>query len=665
MATSTLPELREPVPVRRRVWQSPVGQPAWARPALLAIAALAGLLYLWGADQDGYHSFYANAVRSMTVSWKAFLFGSYDPANTITLDKLPGFLWPQALLARLLGFHGWALALPQAVEGVLSVLVLFRTVRLWAGAGAALLAAALFTLTPELVGLFRTPVEEPVFTLLLLLAAESAQRAVRTAGLRALLLAGVWVGLAFQAKMLEAWAVLPVFAGVYLLAAPTRLRRRLAQLALAGLVTVAVSAAWMALVTLTPVADRPYVDGTTDNSAYSMVVGYNFLNRFSAVGLTAERTGSVTVDRSRTTAMPAQDGGPQLNPTDGRTGTAGPPPGDQGDGGWAKLLRSRFASQVGWLYPLAAISLLHALLRRRRAPRTDPLRAGYLLWGGWATVFFLSLSAGSIGMHTYYLGSLAVALAALGGAGTVLLWRDFGEGGPRALALPAAVAASVLWSGWLSWRLPTFLPWLAPTAVTTAALALALLGTAKSRWFAGLGAGRARIATAGIVAGLVAALLAPTAWAASVLDPKYGSDLRGAVGPMAAHRAAAQPVSTRLTPQEQELFAYVQAHNGGARYLLAAYPWQASSPYILATAARVLPMGGFTGQVPSPTAEQLRELVADGRLRHVLIGREPSGGVMRGTTDWVRAHCTQVPPGDYGQPTATAQVLYRCGQQAI
>jgi 4-amino-4-deoxy-L-arabinose transferase-like glycosyltransferase len=617
----------------------------------------------------------------MTVSWKAFLFGSYDPANTITLDKLPGFLWPQALLARLLGFHPWALALPQAVEGVLSVLVLFRAVRLWAGAGAALLAAALFTLTPELVGLFRTPVEEPVFTLLLLLAAESAQRAMRTAGLRALLLAGFWVGLAFQAKMLEAWAVLPVFAGVYLLAAPVPLRRRLGRLALAGLVTVAVSGAWMAAVTLTPVADRPYVDGTTDNSAYSMVVGYNFLNRFSEVGLTAERTGSVIADRGGAGPVNAGPAAQVVvrpmsvthSQESGAAKAAVASEGD-GDGGWTKLLRSRFASQVGWLYPLAAISLLCALLWRRREPRTDQLRAGYLLWGGWGAVFFLSLSAGTIGLHTYYLGSLGVALAALGGAGTVLLWQAFRRGGWRSWALPSAVVASVLWSGWLSCRLPVFLPWLAPTAVAVAALALALLGTAKSGWFAVLWPSRASAPTkggavgvvgavgvAGLAAGVTAAVLMPAAWAVSVLDPKYGSDQRGTVGPVAQHFTAAQEVGTRLTPEQQALLAYVQAHNGGARYLLAAYPWQASSPYILATAAKVLPMGGFTGEVPWPTAEQVRDLVADGRLRHVLIGRDPAGGAMREATDWVRAHCAAVPPTDYDQPPTAAQTLYRCG----
>jgi 4-amino-4-deoxy-L-arabinose transferase-like glycosyltransferase len=265
--------------------------PRYARPALIVIAAVAALLYTWDISQAQYHPFYADAVRSMTESWKAFLYGSFDPGNTITLDKLPGFLWPQALSARLLGFHPWTLALPQAIEGVLSVLVLYRAVRTWAGVNAALLAAGAFTLTPVVAGLFRTSVEDPAFTLLLLLAAEATQRAARDGRTRTLLLAGCWVGLAFQAKMLEAFAVLPVLALVYLLSAPPALRRRVLQLALAGTVTLAVSASWMLLITLTPAQDRPYVDGTTDNSAVSMVVGYNFLNRFSSVGLNAGDTG--------------------------------------------------------------------------------------------------------------------------------------------------------------------------------------------------------------------------------------------------------------------------------------------------------------------------------------------------------------------------------------
>ncbi|UXY21276.1 glycosyltransferase family 39 protein [Streptomyces cynarae] len=280
--------------VRRAPWRSPTDQPAYARPALLVIIVLAAVLYAWGIDHSQYHTFYANAVRSMTESWKAFFYGSFDPGNSITLDKLPGFLWPQALSARIFGFHPWALILPQVLEGVASLLVLHRLVRRWAGVNAALIACTAFLLTPVAVGLFRTAVEDPAFTLCLLLAAEATQRAARDGRPGPLVLAGVWVGLGFQAKMLEAWAVLPALTLVYLLSAPITLRRRLAHLGVSAVVMTAVSASWMLAVTLTPAKDRPYVDGTTNNSAFSMVVGYNFLNRFSSLGISAASTGSVS-----------------------------------------------------------------------------------------------------------------------------------------------------------------------------------------------------------------------------------------------------------------------------------------------------------------------------------------------------------------------------------
>jgi hypothetical protein len=49
------------------------------------------------------------------------------------------------------------------------------------------------------------------------------------------------VGLAFQAKMIEAWLVLPALALAYLVAAGDGWRRRIAHLGIAGLVTAAVS----------------------------------------------------------------------------------------------------------------------------------------------------------------------------------------------------------------------------------------------------------------------------------------------------------------------------------------------------------------------------------------------------------------------------------------
>ncbi|MER6377544.1 glycosyltransferase family 39 protein, partial [Streptomyces mirabilis] len=164
--------------------RGPVRGPAHARPALLAILAMAALLFTWDIQHSGYHAFYAQTARSMSESWKGFLFGSFDPGNSITIDKLPGFLWPQALSARIFGFHPWALTLPQVIEGVLSVAVLYRAVRRWAGESAGLLAAGAFALTPAVAGLFRTQAEDPAFTLLVLLAADATLRAAREARLR-------------------------------------------------------------------------------------------------------------------------------------------------------------------------------------------------------------------------------------------------------------------------------------------------------------------------------------------------------------------------------------------------------------------------------------------------------------------------------------------------
>lgn len=267
---------------RRRweIWRSPEGQPAWARPVLLAIAAVAAFLYAWNITQAGLAPFYSVAVKSMSESWKAFFYGAFDPKASITIDKLAGSFLPQALSARIFGFHPWSLALPQVIEGVIAVLVMYRVVRRWAGVTPGLLAAALFTLTPIAASMFGHSMEDGALTLCLVLAADAYQRAVMEARLRSLIWSGVWVGLGFQAKMMQAWMILPALAIGYLIAAPARLRRRIGQLSVAGVVMLAVSLSWIALYTFTPAGDRPFVDGSTDNSAAAMVFGYNGLERF-------------------------------------------------------------------------------------------------------------------------------------------------------------------------------------------------------------------------------------------------------------------------------------------------------------------------------------------------------------------------------------------------
>jgi 4-amino-4-deoxy-L-arabinose transferase-like glycosyltransferase len=137
-------------------------------------------------------SFYGAAARSMSESWHDFIFGAFDPAGTVTVDKLPGALWVQALSLRVFGFHIWALVLPQVVEGVLTVLVLYRAVRRLAGPAAGLTAAAVLAVTPVTVLLSRGNVSDSLLVLLLVLAADATAAALLSGSLRQLLLAGVW-----------------------------------------------------------------------------------------------------------------------------------------------------------------------------------------------------------------------------------------------------------------------------------------------------------------------------------------------------------------------------------------------------------------------------------------------------------------------------------------
>src|SRR5580658_9079550 len=101
-------------------WRSPAGQPAWARPALLAIAAVAAVAYGWGMAGASVEPFYGAAARSMYESWHDFIFGAFDPAGTVTVDKLPYALWLRALLLRIFGFHISALVRSQVSEGGLT-----------------------------------------------------------------------------------------------------------------------------------------------------------------------------------------------------------------------------------------------------------------------------------------------------------------------------------------------------------------------------------------------------------------------------------------------------------------------------------------------------------------------------------------------------------------
>ncbi len=644
----------------------------WENVALWGILALAAVLYCWSLGDRTLQPYYAVAVRSMTESGKAFAFAGFDPAGVLSIDKTPLAFWVQGIGVWVFGYHWWAIALVQAIEGVASVFVLHRVVRRWAGERPALVAALILAVTPITAAIARENQADELMVLLLVLAAYCVTRAVERAvdagaGTGWLVWAGVFVGLGFFAKMLAAWIVLPALAAAYL-AAPISWPNRVLRLLLSGAVCALVSLAWVVMVSLWPATDRPFVGSTTDNSIWQLIFGYNGFGRVAGAS-----TGSL--------------------------GTLGSSYGAQYSGapGPLRLFGPLLGGQIGWLLPvaLAAVAGAAVVWLRTRAG-TPSQRAGWLLWGGWLVVGGLVFSfAGGI-FHRYYTVEIAPAVAAVVAAGLSVCWAWYRAGRTVGLLLPLAVLATTGYAylvlDWVSdWQ-----PWLRVVIAVAGVVVAVLLVLAFP--------GRPVLSTAPrplAVLGVVVMLAGPAAFSVdtastsqSVIgaaDPSAGpsttdvlSTAQGALGSTAAALVYVNFMNDApvITDGQRQVLDYVTTHAPNARVQLGVElgSWGAD-PYLSNTSARVVAFGGYVGLDPVPTVPQLSQWSNSGALGYVLLpgplvqlsrllqaggARQPSSGAALGVSTlavrlrWVIRYCKPVPPARVGVNSIGAGLLFDC-----
>lgn len=691
----------------------------WRRVGLGAILVLAGILDAWQLDRQGYgNSYYAAAVRSMLTGWHNFFFNAFDPGGFVAIDKPPLGFWIEAASARLFGFNGISLLLPQAVAGVLSVAVLYRLVARSFGAPAGLFAALALAVTPISVVGNRTNNIDSQLVLVVLLAAWAAIRATETGRLRWLLLTAVLLGLGFNVKMLQAYLVLPSCGLVYALAAPIRLRARIAHLAAATIVLLVASFWWVAAVDLTPAAQRPYVGSSCTNSELNLALGYNGLSRLSRGLFT-------TCEASGAGQTSAQSGGATARQGAAVPGGAipGGGPGGAGENGAAeplRLLNDQLGSQIGWLLPLAAIGLLIAALqtrvrglfdRERFRLALDSRQQSLVLWGMWLLTQGIFFSVAGF-FHTYYLVMLAPAVAALGGIGAVALWREYGRADRRAWLLPAALIGVALVQAHLLSPYPDYSRWLTPPILGLCAVAALALILARQRVHLG-----GPVILGAATAGMLSLLGAPITWAAYTAGhassgalPQAGPPSRNGDGRFAAFGRFAggavggigAPLDELATPGrdgpgtgqavDRGLLAYLERHQGSTTYLLAVASSMSADPYIIATGKPVMALGGFAGSDQILSLSRLQALIRNHTVRFFQLsaGGGFPGGIIppamlqdlpagiraqfeRGSvgraggrggfgragrnaalTNWVTTSCAPVPAGVYGSSGAGA-----------
>ena len=278
MSTSSV-TLPRPLRGDPRAWARSLSLPR-PRPELVGLLLLAAVLCLWGLDRNGFaNEYYSAAVRSMSTSWDAFLFGSFDAAGVMTVDKPPLALWVQALFARGFGFSSWSMLVPQALMGIATVGLAYDLVRRRFGRPAGFAAGLVLALTPILVAISRHNNPDALVMLACTAALWFAVRGLEDGRTRWLVLSGVCVGLGFEAKMGVALMVVPGIVAAWLWIAPRGRWHAVRQLLAGGAAMTVVGFAWPVLMWLTPAADRPWISGTSDNSIWSLIFGYNGLGR--------------------------------------------------------------------------------------------------------------------------------------------------------------------------------------------------------------------------------------------------------------------------------------------------------------------------------------------------------------------------------------------------
>ncbi len=518
--------------------------------------------------------------------------------------------------------------------------------------------------------------------------------------------------------MLQGYIALPAVFAVYLYAAKPALVKRIVNLLAAAVVLAVSSFWWAAAVSLVPASERPYIGGSTDGTAWNLILGYNGLGRI----LGGEGNGG---------------------------GGGGGGGGFSGTAGLGRMFNDILGGQISWLLPFAGLALVGGLVLCGRAPRTDLTRAALVLWGGWTLLHYLTFALAEGTMHPYYTTALAPGIAALCGGGGVLLLRAFRAGRRWAWVLPLGLGVTAVWAAVLLRRASGWNTWLWPSVLVVMALAIAGLFVFRS----GASGLRLRLLAVSVTAAVVAAVAGPAAYAWSVPSGSGGGGGMGGTNPTAGPSTGSgfggrgggggrgfpggsgdgmpggggrqggnaqagggnaqtgggnaqagggfpgggvpsrgpdgQNAQSDRAPggmgggpggggmgggSSSELISYLKKHQDGAEWLLAVSSSQGAAQLIVSSGEPVISMWGWSGSDKAMTLAKLKELVKKGELHYIQLGGGMGGGPGGGSsvssevTAWVQKHGTAVKESEYSKTansTSTSTSSSQSNQSAI
>jgi 4-amino-4-deoxy-L-arabinose transferase-like glycosyltransferase len=649
---------------------------------LALILILSAVLNFANIGIEGYaNTFYAAGVKSMMMNFKNFFFASYDPAGFVTIDKPPFGFWIQTIFAKIFGFHGWSVILPQAIAGVISVWVLYHLVKRSFGVGAGLIAALCLAVTPIFVAASRNNTIDNLLVLSLVLACWALFIAAEQGKFKYLILSLVIVGIGFNIKMVEAYMVAPAIYITYLLSSAIPFKKRIKHLVLGTIVLLAVSLSWAVITDLVPTSDRPFIGSSTNNTVIQLIIGHNGLQR---VGLGGNNFGGGkggsgggnNFGRGQDKQGSLKNGSSNTNMwtqmAKGKDGTKGRS-GQYGMGGQNSnisivrlISNNNMSDQIAWLLPLALIGFAVAGIEERlKAPFDNKRKLSLLLWFTWLLPEFIYFSFSKNITHTYYLTTMAPSIAALVGIGVVAMWKLFKEDGWKKWILPAAFILNGLAEiRILSYNYSTSNGYKIVILITgllaiVFSIILAIVNITRNNV---PDKGNAKMNNILISVAFIGLLVAPTVWSFTPMFHEMNGSSPSAGLELFSSRQ--QGLGAETTTDNSKLINFLEANNKNEKYLVEVPSAMTyGSDLILKTGKPILTLGGFSGSDPILTVAQFKQLVADGEIRYAMAssgaGRGMGFGGAAGSNSnsaimsWIKANGKLVPDSEWKNSTTT------------
>ena len=605
------------------------------RRGIVLVLLLTSFLYVTHLEQVAFGNlYYAAGVKSMLMNWHNFFFVSSDPGGFITIDKPPLGFWIQAISAKIFGFQGWSLILPQAVAGVTSVYLIYVLVKQHYAVGAGLMAGLALALTPIFVATSRNNTIDVLLVMTLLFATLVFLPTKQELGLKKLLLAFFLIGIGFNIKSLEAFLVLPAFYITYLFAQPGNFKKKCIHLLMATLVLIVTSLPWFITVDSIAPEERPYVGSSQTNSELELATGYNGLGHF--LGARGRRPGQITVPPRVNMSTPTLQFGGMI----GETGTTG----------LFRLFNRQVGGQISWLLPLGLIGMLIGLYQARKGELSEKSRTALLFWSSWLIPEMVFFSVAQ-GFHRYYLVMMAPAIAALAGIGYSILSHWFTTGNKRQYMVLVALVITIACQAWIIAQYTEWHDWMLSLVLGVGLLAVFMLGLLVRR----RREGSHKYEEFALWFFIISVFIAPFAWSLTPLlydvsnssSPFAGPDLNTQSQQTNVLGVLSNFLGRRMEVDTSKLENFLVNHYSGEKYIVAVPNARIAAPIILATSQSVITYGGFAGSEKILNAEELEHLVARGQLRYILAGMTEVASQQPEIDSWVLAHGVPVPDSEW------------------